>query len=45
MEGLFIRGGRGGKKGEGGSPSYYGSSPGSRAGRIVTGCETNECHY
>ena len=44
MEDLLIRGGREMKKGEGGSPGYYGS-PRSRAGRIVTGCDINECHY
>jgi len=44
MEGLLIRGERGGEKGKGGSPGYYGS-PESRAARIATGCDTNECHY
>jgi len=34
MEGLLIRGGREGEKGDGGSPGYYGF-PGSRAARII----------
>jgi len=44
MEGLLIRGGRGGENGDGGSSRLL-RFPGSRAGRIVTGCDTNECHY
>jgi len=40
---LKEEGGKG-EKGDGGSPGYY-APPGSRAARIVTGCDTNECHY
>jgi len=45
MEGLLIRGGRGWGKGRGRVPLILGFPPGSMAGRIVTGCDTNECHY
>jgi len=36
MEGVLIRGGRGGEKGEGVAPVYYGFPP-DRGARIVTG--------
>jgi len=45
MELLLIRGGRGGEKGRGRVPPVITVSPGSRAARIVTGCDSNECHY
>ena len=45
MEGLLIRGGRGGEKRRGRVPLLLRFPPGSRAARIVTVCDTNECHY
>jgi len=39
------REGRGGEKGRWRVPRLLRMPPGSMAARIVTGCDTNECHY